>query len=66
MRVMQVIEVVIEEVNLLEKIRKSNAKDNKVIKAIEKIKQAEVKMLRDKEWKEENSLMLRNRKVYVL
>jgi len=63
---MQVIEVVIEEVNLLEKIRKSNAKDNKVIKAIEKIKQAEVKMLRDKEWKEENSLMLRNRKVYVL
>ena len=66
MRVTQVIEVVIEEVNLLEKIRKSNAKDNKVIKAIEKIKQAEVKMLRDKEWKEENSLMLRNRKVYVL
>ena len=66
MRVTQVIKVVIEEVNLLEKIRKSNAKDNKVIKAIEEIKQAEVKMLRDKEWKEENSLMLRNRKVYVL
>ena len=32
------IEVVIEEVDLLEKIRKSEAKDDKVIKAMEEIK----------------------------
>ena len=37
-RAMQVTEVVIEEVDLLEKIRKSEAKDNKVIKAVEKMK----------------------------
>jgi len=43
---MQLAEVIIEEVDILEKIRKSEAKDNKVV---EKIKQAEVKMLRDKE-----------------
>ena len=36
-----------------------------MIKAIEEIKQAGVKILRDKEWWEENSLMLKDRKVYV-
>jgi len=44
---MQVIEIVIEEINLLEKIKKLEAKDDKVIKAVEEIKQVEVKMLRD-------------------
>jgi len=44
-----VIEVVIEEVDLLEKIRKLKVKDNKVIKVVEEIKQAGVKMLRDEE-----------------
>jgi len=43
---MQLAEVIIEEVDILEKIRKSEAKDNEVV---EEIKQAEVKMLRDKE-----------------
>ena len=37
-----------------------------MIKAVEEIKQAEVKMLRDKKQQEKNSLMLRERKVYVL
>jgi len=36
-----------------------------VIKAVEKIKQVGVKMLRDKEWREENGLILRDGKVYV-
>ena len=47
-RAIQVMEVVIEEVDLLEEIKKSNIKDDEIIKAIEKMKQAEVKMLRDK------------------
>ena len=46
---MQVIEIVIEEINLLEKIKKLEAKDDKVIKAVEEIKQVEVKKLRDEE-----------------
>ena len=37
-----------EKVDLLEKIKKSNAKDNKVIKAVEEMKWAKVKILRDK------------------
>ena len=62
----QVTEVVIEGVDLLEEIRKLGAKDNEVIKAVEKIKQAEVKMLRDEKWREENGLILRDRKIYIL
>ena len=37
-RATQVMEVVIEGVDLLEEIRKSDAKDNKVIKVVEEIK----------------------------
>jgi len=56
----------IETMDLLEKIKKLNAKDNEIIKVVEEIKQAEVKMLRNEEWQEENRLILRNRKIYVL
>ena len=35
---MQLAEIVIEEVDLLEKIRKSEARDNKAIKAVEEMK----------------------------
>ena len=58
-------EVIVEGVDILEKIRKSEAKDNEVIKAVEEMKKAGVKILRDKEWREEDSLMLREEKVYV-
>ena len=46
---MEVTEVVIEGIDLLEKIRKSEAKDNKVVKAVEEMKQVGIKMLRDEE-----------------
>jgi len=44
-----VIEIIIKEINLLEKIKKSKVKDNKMIKVVEEMKQAGVKMLKDKE-----------------
>jgi len=62
---MQVVEVIIDGIDLLEKIRGSEAKDDEVVKAVEEMKQAGIKMLRDKEWREENGLMLRDRKVYI-
>jgi len=64
-RAIQVTEVIIDRVDLLEKIRGSEAKDDEVVKAVEEIKWAGVKMLRDEEWREENRLMLRDKKVYV-
>jgi len=49
----------------LEKIKRSEARDNEVIKAVEEMKRAGVKMLRDEEWREEDGLMLKEGKVYV-
>jgi len=37
-RAMQVAEVIIDRVDLLEKIRKSEAKDDEVVKAVEEMK----------------------------
>ena len=42
-------EVLIEGVDLLKKVRESKAKDDEVVKAVEEMKQAGVKMLRDEE-----------------
>ena len=54
-----------EGIDILEKIRKLEVKDDEVIKAVEEMKKAGVKMLRDEEWREENGLMLKEGKVYV-
>jgi len=43
------VEVIVEGVDLLEKIRQSRVRDDKVVKAVEEIKQAGVKVLRDEE-----------------
>ena len=40
--------MVIEEIDLLEKIRKSETKDNKVVKVIKEMKWAGVKILKNK------------------
>jgi len=65
LRKTRVEEVLIEGIDLLKKVRESKAKDDEVIKAVEEMKQAGVKMLRDKEWREEDGLMLKEGKVYV-
>ena len=44
----EAVEIIVEGVDLLEKVKQSRVKDDKVVKAIEKMKQAGVKMLRDK------------------
>jgi len=65
LRKVRVEEVLIEGVDLLKKVRESKAKDDEVIKAVEEMKRAGVKMLRDEEWREEDRLMLKEEKVYV-
>ena len=54
-----------ERVDILEKIKRSETRDNKVIKTVEEMKKAGVKMLRNEEWREEDSIMLKEEKVYV-
>ena len=49
----------------MEKVRKCETKDDEVVKAMEEMKQAGVRMLRDEEWHQEDRLMLKEGKVYV-
>jgi len=49
MRRTETVEIIVKGVNLLEKVRQFKVKDDEVVKAVEKMKWAEVKMLRDKE-----------------
>ena len=59
------VEVIIERVNLLEKVKQSRVKDDEVVKAVEEMKWAEVKMLRDEEWREIDGIMYKEEKVYI-
>ena len=52
--------------DIIEKIKKSEARDDEVIKVVEEIKKARVKVLRNKEQQIENDLMLKEGKVYML
>ena len=45
----ETVEIIVDGVDLLEEVRKSKIKDNEVVKAMEEMKRAEVKMLRDEE-----------------
>jgi len=58
-------EIVIEGVDILDRIRKSKAVDNEIVKVVEEMKKANVKVLRNEKWKEEDGLMLKDRKVYI-
>jgi len=53
------------EEEIIEKIKKSEARDNEVIKVVEEMKKAGVKVLRNEEWQIEDELVLKERKIYI-
>jgi len=59
------VEVIVEGVDILEKIRQSKVRDDEVVRAVEEMKRAGVKVLRDKEWRDINGVMYKEGKVYV-
>jgi len=59
------VEIIVDGVDLLEEVRKSKVTDDEVVKAVEEMKRAGVKMLRDKEWREVDGVMYKEGKVYV-
>ena len=61
----ETVEIVIEGMDLLEEVWKLKVKDDKVVKAVEEIKQAVVKVLRDEEWREVDGVMYKEGKVYI-
>jgi len=54
------------EEEIVKKIKKARDKNEEVIKAVEEIKKAGVKMLRNEEWQVEEGLVLKEGRVYVL
>jgi len=66
MRRAETVEIIVDRVDLLEEVKKSKVKDDEVVKAVEEMKRAGVKVLRDEEWREENGIMYKEGKVYVL
>ena len=58
----ETVEIIVDGVDLLEEVRKTKIKNDEVIKAVEEIKRAGVKMLRDEEWREVDSIMYKEGK----
>ena len=54
------------KVEIVGNIKKARGKDEEVVKAVEEIKKAGVKMLQGEEWQIERDLVLKEGKVYVL
>ena len=54
------------EREIMKRIKEARDKDEEVIKAVEKIKKAGVKVLRNDEWQIEEGLVLKEGKIYVL
>ena len=63
-RKIEKVEVIIEEMDLLKKVKQSKIKNDKVIKIVEKMKQAGVKILRDKEQREVDGIMYKEN-IYI-
>jgi len=61
----ETVEIIVDRVDLLEEIRKSKVRDDEVVKVVEEMKKAGVKMLRDEEWREADGIMYKEGKVYM-
>jgi len=59
------VEMIIEEKNLKKRIKRAQKGDEKVVKAVEELKKAGVKILKDEEWKIENGIVIKERRIYV-
>ena len=53
------------EEEIIEKIKKSEVKDNKVVKTVKKIKKIGVKILRNSKWQIESELVLKEENIYT-
>jgi len=59
------VKMVIEEGDLRKRIKKAQEGDEKVVKAVEELKKAGVKTLRDEEWEIEDKVVLKEGRIYI-
>ena len=57
--------MIIEKENLKERIRRAQEEDKKIVKAVEELKRAGIKILKDEEWKLEDGLVIKEGRIYV-
>ena len=55
----------VEENDLRNKIRKAQERNERVVKAVEELKKAEIKTLRDKEWTIEKGVVIKKGQIYM-
>ena len=54
-----------QEEDLRERIKKVQEGDEKIVKAVEELKRAGIKALKDEEWKVEDGIVLKEGRIYV-
>jgi len=54
------------EKEIIEKIKKSETKDDKVVKKVKEMEKVEVKVLGNNKWQIKDELVLKEKKVYIL
>jgi len=54
-----------EEENLRERIRKAQEGDEKIVKAVEELKRAGIKVLKDEEWEIKDGIVLKEGRIYM-
>jgi len=59
------VETVIEVGDLRKRIKKAQEGDKRVVKAVEELKKAGVKMLRDEKWEIEDGVVLKEGRIYI-
>jgi len=57
--------MLVEEGNLRERIKKAQEDDEKIVKAVEELKRAGIKTLKDKEWEIEEGLVMKEGRIYI-
>jgi len=60
------VEMIMEEEDLRERIKKVQEGDEKIVKAVEELKRAGIKALKNEEWEVEDGIVLKERRIYIL
>ena len=58
-------ETIIEEENLKERIKRAQEEDEKVVKTVEELKRAGIKMLKNKKQKIEDGIVMKEGRIYI-
>ena len=57
--------MIIEEGNLKKRIKRVQEEDEKVVKAVEELKKAGIKTLKDEEWEIEDGIVMKEERIYM-